>query len=212
MASILKVDKIRGTGLDSDTISLDGTGNITFPKNVTFSGTVTGTATVKLLDATISSAVSAYDISSTHINATYDDYIMSFTFKPASDGVKLYSRVFIGGVLQTGAIYAYETSSPVHGSTNSNGNDYFIYTHDNTGNSTGEAVSGRIHLKHVNNTSFNFNYEGGVNSYSTSGSHGGYNAFGSLINTQASSVINGYRFYFNSGDISSGTVKLYGIK
>tara|TARA_B100001057_G_scaffold59426_1_gene52674 strand:+ start:132 stop:692 length:561 start_codon:yes stop_codon:yes gene_type:complete len=42
MASILKVDKIRGTGLDSDTISLDGTGNITIPKNVTFSGTTTG--------------------------------------------------------------------------------------------------------------------------------------------------------------------------
>ena len=42
MASILKVDKIRGTGLDSDTISLDGSGNITMPKNVTFNGTVTG--------------------------------------------------------------------------------------------------------------------------------------------------------------------------
>ena len=42
MASILKVDKIRGTGLDSDTISLDGTGNITIPKNVTFNGTVAG--------------------------------------------------------------------------------------------------------------------------------------------------------------------------
>ena len=44
MASILKVDKIRGTGLDSDTISLDGSGNITIPKNVTFSGTVSGGA------------------------------------------------------------------------------------------------------------------------------------------------------------------------
>ena len=42
MASILKVDKIRGTGLDSDTMSFDGSGNITIPKNVTFSGTVAG--------------------------------------------------------------------------------------------------------------------------------------------------------------------------
>ena len=46
MASILKVDKIRGTGLDSDTISLDGSGNITIPKNVTFSGTSTFSGTV----------------------------------------------------------------------------------------------------------------------------------------------------------------------
>ena len=42
MASILKVDKIRGTGLDSDTMSFDGTGNITIPKNVAFSGTLSG--------------------------------------------------------------------------------------------------------------------------------------------------------------------------
>ena len=42
MASILKVDKIRGTGLDSDTITLDGSGNITIPKNVAFSGTLSG--------------------------------------------------------------------------------------------------------------------------------------------------------------------------
>ena len=49
MASILKVDKIRGTGLDSDTISLDGTGNITIPKNVTFSGTVAGASPVSVI-------------------------------------------------------------------------------------------------------------------------------------------------------------------
>src|SRR6056300_952403 len=42
MASILKVDKIRGTGLDSDSISIDGSGN------TTVSGTlaVTGVHTV----------------------------------------------------------------------------------------------------------------------------------------------------------------------
>ena len=32
MASILKVDKIRGTGLDSDSISIDVSGNITTTK------------------------------------------------------------------------------------------------------------------------------------------------------------------------------------
>ena len=46
---------------------------------------------------------------------------------------------------------------------------------------------------------------------STGGSHGGYMALGSLINTQAASVVNGFRFYFSSGNIASGTVKLYGI-
>ena len=34
MASILKVDKIRGTGQDSDSFSLDGSGNITINKTI----------------------------------------------------------------------------------------------------------------------------------------------------------------------------------
>tara|TARA_Y200000002_G_scaffold6326_1_gene5400 strand:- start:3269 stop:3802 length:534 start_codon:yes stop_codon:yes gene_type:complete len=47
MASILKVDKIRGTGLDSDTFSLDASGNLTFNKNVTVSSgkTITNSGT-----------------------------------------------------------------------------------------------------------------------------------------------------------------------
>ena len=51
MASILKVDSIRGTGGDSDSISFDGTGNITINKNlggtsITVQGE--GTATTNL--------------------------------------------------------------------------------------------------------------------------------------------------------------------
>ena len=60
MVSTLKVNKIQIPNSDSDVISLDATsGNITIPKNVTFSGSVTGAGSmVKLLDATISDAVS----------------------------------------------------------------------------------------------------------------------------------------------------------
>jgi len=163
-----------------------------------------------LLSATISSAVSEYDISSTYINSTYNDYTIFFNFKPATDNVKLYSRVFVGGAVQDGSIYGWETSSPVHGSTNNNATTYFQYTHDSTGNATGEAVFGKINLTNVNNTSFCFNYSGLINSMSTGSSHGGYMALGSLINTSAASVVNGFRFYFSSGNIDSGTVKVYG--
>jgi hypothetical protein len=213
MVSTLKVNKIQIPNSDSDVISLDAsTGNITIPKSVTFSGTVTGTATVKLLDATISSAVSEYDISSTYINSTYNDYTIFFNFKPATDSVKLYSRVFVGGTVQDGSIYGWETSSPVHGSSNNVATTYFQYQHDNTGNSTGEYIGGKIDLTNVNNTDFCFNYSGLINNMSTSGSHGGYMSVGSLINTQAASVVNGFRFYFSSGNIASGTIKVYGIK
>jgi len=40
MASILKVDKIRGTGLDSDSIAIDGSGNLTTTKTLSAPGHV----------------------------------------------------------------------------------------------------------------------------------------------------------------------------
>ena len=60
MASILKVDKIRVTGSDSDAISFDGSGNITIPKNVTFNGTGGGTK-ILLSDVNVSSAVASVE-------------------------------------------------------------------------------------------------------------------------------------------------------
>ena len=44
-------------------------------------------AMVKLLDATISDAVSEYVIDSTYFNSTYDTYFIDFFMKHASDGV-----------------------------------------------------------------------------------------------------------------------------
>ena len=63
MASILKVDKIRVSGGDSDSISFDGTGNITIPKNVTFTGTTAGAGKVEVLASdTTGATTSALEI------------------------------------------------------------------------------------------------------------------------------------------------------
>ena len=50
-----------------------------------------------LLDATISSAVSEYDISSTYINSTYDAYYLDAQIHPNTDNVVPYMRPFVGG-------------------------------------------------------------------------------------------------------------------
>ena len=82
MASILKVDKIRGTGLDSDTISLDGSGNITIPKNVTFTGTTTGAGSTTLLKTVTPSTVSSVDFvhgsNGVVLDSTYTRYKITF--------------------------------------------------------------------------------------------------------------------------------------
>ena len=52
-----------------------------------FTGTVTGSGMNLLLDATISSPVAEYDISSTYINSSYNAYIIQAEFLPVVDSV-----------------------------------------------------------------------------------------------------------------------------
>ena len=96
MASILKVDSIRGSGQNTDSITLDGSGNITFNK------TVSGTAMEKLADVTISSVVA--DVSTTGLSTDYDTYFVTFHLLPVNDGPDLYFR-----------IYSYKTIAVKHG-------------------------------------------------------------------------------------------------
>ena len=70
MASILKVDKIRGTGLDSDSITLDGSGNITF------SNTVSGTGYDLLANVYSDSTVTSTEIA---LPTGYDSYYLQLT-------------------------------------------------------------------------------------------------------------------------------------
>lgn len=94
MASILKVDKIRGTGLDSDTITLDGSGNLTIPKNITFSGTVSGDNSS--VDILASNTTGVSNIASIEIDLSTDTNY-------AYQEINLYDVYFAGA--QDGAIY-----------------------------------------------------------------------------------------------------------
>ena len=84
MVSTLKVNKIQIPNSDSDVISLDAsTGNITIPKPVTFSGTVSGSNIFheKLLEADIAAGTSDYSVDETYINSSFDEYRIYFKAK-----------------------------------------------------------------------------------------------------------------------------------
>lgn len=89
---VLKVDSVSGSGTT-------GIGQLSFGD---------GGGLVKLLDATISSAVASYDIDSTYINSTYDTYHLYANLHPASDGYDIYGRWIVGGSVDTGTNYGYE--------------------------------------------------------------------------------------------------------
>ena len=213
MVSTLKVTKIQIPNSDSDVISLDASsGNITVPKPVAFSGTVTGTAMVKVADLDFTDGVTTCDIDSTHINSTYDSYRIQYRFKPATDSANLRLRVFVGSVIQTGTIYAYEGHQSGGGAINSNGDTYFRLNTGGIGNATGEGVMGHIEMLNVNTTFLPLSYGGSSNHMNTSGNHVGNEITGYLLKGQEATIANGLRFYWSSGNFQgAGNVKIYGI-
>ena len=70
MASILKVDSIRGSGQNADSITLDGSGNITF------SNTVSGTGYDLLANVYSDSTVTSTEIA---LPTGYDSYYLQLT-------------------------------------------------------------------------------------------------------------------------------------
>ena len=183
--------------------------------NANFTGNVTGAGMDHLFSATISSAVSAYDIDSTYINSTHDNYLIQAEFLPATDNVYLYLQVFVGGSVQTGSSYYGRTTANLDASLYSNDNSDTILTRTNyysNGNATGEGITINANLQNVNNTARPCCINGIENNFSTSGNHSASTFTGSINSANASDVVNGIRFYMSSGDIASGTVKLYGLK
>ena len=220
MVSTLKVTKIQTPNSDSDVISLDAsTGNITVPKPVTFSGTVTGTAMVKLLDADITN-VAEYIINSTYINSTYDNYRLYARFLPATDNAQLISRLYVdtdingSGSLPGGNIYGYENAAMSSSTYNNNNtSSYGVVGVANMGNATGEGIGLIFDFMNVNH----FSPSGGViyqaYHYNNSGLHGATNgavAMG-VPSTYYNHYIRGIQLLFGSGNIANGNIKLYGL-
>ena len=169
-----------------------------------------------LLDATISSAVSEYDITSTYITSSYDTYMVQAEFLPATDNVYMYMRVFVGGAVQTGNIYALQAINLVDkGVVTSYGTNVWRANRYAIGNASGEGTSGYFWLHNVNSTTTPAKIHGATNSSTTSAQFSEEIFGGSLIPANRANVVNGLRFFFEGsalGDITSGTVKLYGVK
>ena len=214
MVSTLKVTKIQIPNSDSDVISLDASsGNITVPKPISFSGTVTGTAMVKLLDATISDTVSEYNIGSSIITSTYDNYRVIADFMMDGEGRNLYIRAISGGTVLDSSVYARENAA-LSSSTYDGSNSTSIWVVCNItafGNASGEGISVAVDFFNMTTTTKPASLTGRANSFNTSALHNS-NVFGGvLLPTQVSTVLDGIQFRPDTGNISSGRVKVYGI-
>jgi len=214
MTSIIKVNNIQNSS-GTAAMAIDGSSNVTFPQNVTFSGTVTGDnggGLVKLFSGTIGSVATYDTINSTYINTSYDKYKIYYYIKPATDNTDLRMRFYVGGsIIDASNTYSYETASMNGESQSNQGVDHMQVNYEGIGNDTGEGISGFMELQNVNNTLFACGYTGMASMYRNSTHYHMWMA-GIFKIANLSSVVNGLRFYMSSGNIAEGTIQVYGIQ
>ena len=167
----------------------------------------------KLLSATISSTVAEYDVSSSIITSTYDNYKVIADFMMDGEGRNLYIRAISGGSVITDSVYARETAA-LSSSSYDGSNSTSIWSIPNItafGNASGEGVSIDVNFFNMTTTTKPASLSGTVNSFSTSALHNANVFAGAMLPSQVSTVLDGIRFSADTGNISSGRVKVYGI-
>tara|TARA_R100001480_G_scaffold154377_1_gene159452 strand:+ start:654 stop:1256 length:603 start_codon:yes stop_codon:yes gene_type:complete len=181
-----------------------------------FTGTVSGTPDTNdmtlLLNATISSSIGEYDISSTYINSTYDTYFLDASFHIESDSKLLYLNPFVNGSIASSGI-AYNVLNIDSGQrvfTDSSTVIRAVY--NPVGNQNGESATINGYLQNVNSTTIPFVFSGKSNYYRTNGVHESALFTGGFVVGNRALVVNGFRLWFSGSQIQEGTVKLYGLR
>ena len=169
---------------------------------------------VKLLTSTSSSELPYFDVDSTYINSTYDNYKIIAGYTHPTDGVGANVRFFVGGTLKE-VDYSYENAAGTSST-------YTYDAYDATtmqvggagGNSTGtnnETHTLVFDLTNVNSTTVatrihGFQYGGATNANTV----GRFFQAGQDVNS-VTDVVNGIRIYMGSGNIVMRHFSIYGI-
>ena len=148
------------------------------------------------------------------IGSDYDEYMIKMTnLVPATDSVQPYIRLKVGGSYQTSG-YDYHgiisiASAATYGGISGTSAD-FIRLSASTGSASGEGMDCTLFFSSPDSTaSYKRVYSTGI-LHEDSGVVRMTYAVGSY--TGATSALTGVRFYFQTGNITSGTFTLYGLK
>ena len=165
---------------------------------------------VKIDEEIVSSATASVTL--TGIDSTYDVYMfVTNNVHSANDGVNPFLRFTASGTEDSSANYDYSfenlrTDTSYGNEIETNENEINL---DNLGNATGEAFNCVIYLFNFNNSrQYSFMTLEGAN-INSGGVFKGRQGGAVLTVAQAT---DGVKFFMSSGDIDSGTFKLYGLK
>jgi hypothetical protein len=165
---------------------------------------------VKINEEIVSSAVASVTL--TGIDSTYDVYVAQIiNVVPSSDGEALRLRFTVGGSADISSNYhsAYKNLRGDSAFSNINNQTVDYIDLGTTGTGTQEMVNCTQYLYEFNNAS-SFSFASIEASIINNDSHlRGFQGGGQLGVSQAT---DGVYYFFNSGNITSGIFKLYGIK
>jgi len=191
--------------------TVDGSTGLTFPNSTTqASGAVSGL--VFISSQTVSSAVASVDFTS-GISSTYDDYLIIIeTVTSASASAYPRFRLYQSGAFGTAyatSAFSYQTGGVVGSDFSTSATS--IGSSGSGTPSTSTRWSGTFNLFAVNTaTSTVPTLAGKITGLTTgpSSAGAGYQISGA---TTTAAVVTGFQFFFSTGNVASGTIRLYGI-
>ena len=215
MSSRLVVNSIRHTGASADAITMDASGNVTFPANATCSGTPSGFSDfVKLQAATGTSAVADLTFQNLDVT-TYRTFKMIFSGYPVTDNQALRFRFFDGSTEKTDAnTYNWAQGGVTGGGATFDDADDDSYAQIGglAGNNNYEGW--RLELTFVPHVSGDPTYQNNFgysinNRFDNSNSHRGEDHW---FKFHQADVTNGFKIFPGSGNIAAYSYTLYGLK
>ena len=193
-------------------------------KDATAVGSITGLGNLKFISRSTASSSSSLSITS-GIDSTHKEYIFFFNnIHPQTNTVQFDFNVSADGgsnynIVRTSTFFnAYHNEDDSgtdlsYGGNNDltqalGGSQTFGEFGSNLGNGNDESMSGYLHLFEPSSTTFVKHYIGASNIY--------HQADLSIVNyfagyANSTSAINAIQFSFNSGNIDSGTIDMYGV-
>ena len=169
---------------------------------------------VKIDEEIVSSAVASVTLGGSDWDTSYDVYVVNIkNATPDTDGEPLHFRFTESGTPNSTANYDYALKNIRTAAGFSNGvgvnQQRGLVTGGTTGSDTNETANSIMYIFNANNSSeYTFNtFEGSIIS-DTGELRGGQ---GGNVLTSSSSV-DGVQFFFDNGNIESGTFTLYGLK
>ena len=194
-------------------------------KDATEVGTTTGLGNLVFISRSTASSSASVSITS-GIDSTYKEYIFIFNnIHPQTNTVQFDFNVSADGGSNYNVVRTSTFFNAYHNEDNSGtdlsyggnndlaqalgGSQTFGEFGSNLGNGNDECMSGYLHLFEPSSTTFVKHYIGTSNIY--------HQADLSIVNyfagyANSTSAINAIQFLFDSGNIDSGTIDLYGVK